>query len=349
MRTIFRLYADNKAEAESSIFDLIDGDKETKQTKGLAYILKEYPELIKQLLNKPDINNFLSKQNSLLEWKKITLLDISAEKISSSKKRADIVIKINNDNENLLAIIIEAKSIKKSNKGLDVAAQMNGYLSNKEFPELSNYNKLPIILTKYLEIIDSKIVSITWNEILNILDEYIKKNKDSKLLLQYLKFITGVDKSMNYYEKEVLSIPAGSSINLVNKYGVYVCPDTQAYNYKKTIFVTFRNKGGGEMDKLFKIEDILVFNPRIKSELQRINDLDLSESVKKRIFGYIKEANFQNEKKDEIKNKKFYILSTEQVIDLKHKPHPKKNNAKYSYYTLSDILTKEEVMPESQL
>lgn len=83
--------------------------------------------------------------------------------------------------------------------------------------------------------------------------------------------------------------------------------------------------------------------------MQRINDLDLSESVKKRIFGYIKEANFQNEKKDEIKNKKFYILSTEQVIDLKHKPHPKKNNAKYSYYTLSDILTKEEVMPESQL
>ena len=348
MKTLFRLYANEKTKAESSIFDLIDGVNETKQTKGLAYIFKEYPEIIMQILNKPKISRFISKQNILLEWKKFTILDISAEKVSASKKRADIIVKIDKENENFLAIIIEAKSIKKSSKSLDVTSQMNGYLSKKEFPELNNYHKLPIILTKYLEIIDSKIVSVTWNEIINIIDEYIKKHKhrDSELLAQYLKFITGVDKSMKYYEKEVLSIPAGKSINLVNKYKIYVCPDSSAYNYKKSIFVSFRNKGGGVMDKLFKIEDILVFNPTIKSELQRVNDIELPESVKKRIFGYIKEAKFQKEKDDV---KKFFILSMDQIIELKHNPHPKKNNAKFSYYTLSDILTKEEVIPESQL
>lgn len=344
MKTVFRLYANGNSAFNSSVFDMIDGDRETKQTKGLAYIFKEYPEFLHQFLKQDEIVQVLRLNNISISWNKISSIEINAEKISASKKRADILVKIDQNKKEFIAIIIEAKSIKTAINTLKIKDQINNYLSDDEFPELAKYIKIPVILTKYTEFLEN-VSSITWNKIINLLHDFANKNSSS-LLDQYFTFITGVDKSMKFYEKEVLSIPAGKTFELVEKYSIYECPDQAAYNYKKSLFITFRNTGGGVMNKLYKIEDILIFNPTIESELQRVREMDLSEDIKNRLFGYISESGYGS---DLDHDKKFYILSTNEIIELKNQPHPKVNNAKFSYYRLCDILTESEVIPESQL
>ena len=47
--------------------------------------------------------------------------------------------------------------------------------------------------------------------------------------------------------------------------------------------------------------------------------------------------------------KRFYILSDDEKIPLPKNPRPKRNNASFTYYRLSDILEKEEVLPASQM
>lgn len=41
-KMVFKLYQKDESKIESTFFDLISGDKETKQTKGIAYLLVNY-------------------------------------------------------------------------------------------------------------------------------------------------------------------------------------------------------------------------------------------------------------------------------------------------------------------
>ncbi len=337
MKTVFRLYDKNKTKLKSTIFDLINGDLETKQTKGLAFIFKEYPGLILNLIKKIEIK----KINNLRD---ISLIEVSAEKITNSNNRIDILIKIDVDNKPFIALIIEAKSIKTGINPSDVVTQMLGYLKDGELPELNGYMPIPIILTKYKAILRDEIVSISWNEIIEII-ESSKERFQGNILDQYYDFITGVDKDMKYYEEEVLSIPAGDTIKLVEEFLVYECPDTSNYNYKKPIYITFRKYGGGEMSELYKIDEIIILNPSVESDIDRIKDFDLDDKSKERLKKYIKKFGY-NESDHE---KRFYILSDDEIIPLPNKPRPKRNNAKFTYYRLSDILKKEEVLPASQM
>lgn len=40
MKTMMRLYQEGRTDYQSTFFDLINGDTETKQTKGLAYLFQ---------------------------------------------------------------------------------------------------------------------------------------------------------------------------------------------------------------------------------------------------------------------------------------------------------------------
>ncbi|NDY73082.1 hypothetical protein DO021_15475 [Desulfobacter hydrogenophilus] len=348
MKKIFRLYENGKAKFESSVFDMITGEKETKQTKGLAYLLKEYPSLIRDILKLNKIRNHscFSKKRLKLRWKEINSIEVLAEKITKSGNRVDIIIKINEKSAPLLAIIIEAKSIKSNIKYSAVIPQIEKYLEMGEISDLEGYSKIPIILTKFKSMLGSDdIISLTWQDIIDIISKSNERNKNN-LIGQYYQFITGVNNKMHYYEKEVLSIPAGKTFDLVEKYKIYECPNNSSYNYKKTIFITFRNTGGGVMKKLYKIEDIIVFNPAEKSDLDRVMDSMTEEQTKKeRLQDFIKECKYEHPGEE----KKFYILSADEIIDLQNKPKPKRNNAKFTYYRLFDILTKSIVEPASKL
>ncbi len=345
MKTHFRLYTDTKTDFNSSIFDLINGDKETKQTKGLAYVFSQYKNLLFSFLEFKPIKYRIKECLKLnIKYDDISSIEVSAERLTLDKRRADIVIKIDTKKGPLIAIIIEAKSIKKNINQQSLAAQISNYLDDQQFPELSNYKKIGIVLTKYSQSIPD-VVNISWENIANLLWKFCKKFNQNEIITQYLNFLTQIDKTMKYYEKEVLSVPAGKSLTMVQQHNIYVCPDTKNYNYKRPLFVTFRQAKGGVMDKLYKIEDIIILNPTNPNEIQALKDSTYTDSVKTRISNYITEANY-NAPIDY--DERFYILSETEGIDLPLRPRPLTNYRKFGYYTLKGILTNEIVTLESQ-
>lgn len=345
IKTHFRLYNDTRADFQSSIFDLIDGDKETKQTKGLAYVFSQYTDFLFSFLEfKPVKNGLKSSLQTNLKLDDITSIEVSAERLTSARKRADIVIKIDIKRNPLIAIIIEAKSISTNVNQQTLSSQILNYLDDQQFPELTSYKKMGIVLTKYNQCIPD-IINISWENIVQLLFNFSDKRSSNEIVTQYLNFLTQIDKSMKYYEKEVLSIPAGRSLSRVQEHNVYSCPDTKNYNYKRPLFVAFRQGNGGIMNKLYKIENIIIFNPTNQNEIQALQNSTYPENIKKRILSYVTSVNFSIPIDHNIR---FYILSEDQNIDLSHNPKPPRNNAKFTYYTLKEILTQQTVRPESQ-
>lgn len=345
MKTHFRLYTDTKTDFQSSIFDLISGEKETKQTKGLAYVFTQYESFLFSFLDfKPVKDGLKICLKSSIKFEEITSIEVSAERFTTDRKRADIVIKIDSKKKPLIAIIIEAKSVKTNVNQQLLSSQILNYLDDRQFPELISYQKIGIVLTKYNQSIPN-IVNISWENIVQLLFDFCKKLSANEIISQYLNFITQIDKAMKYYEREVLSIPAGKSLTMVQQYNIYVCPDTKNYNYKRPLFVTFRQANGGVMNKLYKIEDIIILNPTNQNEVQALQNSTYPDNIKTRISSYLAAANY-NSPIDY--DERFYILSETDSIDLNQNPKPQRNNAKFTYYTLKEILTKQIVIPESQ-
>ena len=73
------------------------------------------------------------------------------------------------------------------------------------------------------------------------------------------------------FEKEVISIPASRTIDLIYKYGVHAHPvKDKGYNYKSSKYYTFR-KEHGIMEKVFSLETTVELN--IEQELLENNQI----------------------------------------------------------------------------
>ncbi len=145
---------------------------------------------------------------------------------------------------------------------------------------------------------------------------------------------------MVIYDAEVLSIPASDqTISQVNKNMIYECPNTPNYNHKKAMFVTFREPKGGMMSALYKIEETLILNAsdlkkKLKQEDKILEDMAINEDIRDRITDYISSQESFSEGE-----KRFYVLSKKEVIDLKeifnknkenkgdNRPRPPRNNS----------------------
>lgn len=358
-KSTFRIYSSYDDSIESTIFDLISGDNETKQTKGLAYLMSKDVKLIKRIMDIPDIKNRLKqllKANYTL-MNSIDNISVDAEMIStnSTNKRRDIALSFYSErsqqiSKKFLVVVIEAKSIKKKKQDKDeIDIQLGTYLDPKYFSVDGEVPKLGITLTRHKKFDDEepysenlKFVRLTWIEIINILHNEIECLKEDKylkrLLSEYYKFIIGVDKDMRYYEKEILSVPAGETFDLIKKYYIHAFPaNKRGYDYKDSLFITFRKKNGGEMDSLYKIEKIFDLNPHGESYIDTLNKSDVY--CKERIKGYI-ECRKDKWTFDTPGDYRFYVLSESEVITLAHKPKPiNGNNAGHRYYTLVEILS----------
>ncbi len=345
----FRLYQTDNSIYKSSLFDLIDGDHETKQTKGLAYLFSFSPELLKKFLSVNKIKTIIKKKlpkSEYAQFLKSDYLKVDAEMISVGRERIrrDITLTFYYKSKKVLVLIIEAKNIKLDrNQNLD--EQLQRYIDSKYFPHDEHVPKIAIALTKYKQSFKTEaFISVTWIEIIEVIHQTLKLSLDSTkslVLTDYYKFITGVDKGMHYYEKEILSVPAGKTFEEITKYHIHACPDTPSYNYRDPLFITFRQKGGGVMDKLYKIEDILVLAPENISVLTDISESDIS--YKDRLLAYIndRKAGHGFRSNDTYR---FYILSEHEHIALSHNPRPEKNNTGSRYYTLSEILSGREIV-----
>jgi hypothetical protein len=354
IKTHFYLYDDNsRKKRDASIFDLIEGDDEPQQTKGLAYIFSKYKKFLIDFLNIEKVKSKIQLKAKDFNIEKIDSIEVSAEKFSNTRDRADIVIKLMGKNTVSLAIIIEAKSIKAKVNQNDLSDQIKNKYLDDSFDDLKNIKKIGIVLTKYRQNIPD-IICITWDDIIYLLDNFCEKNKykyTDALIYQYFVFLTKIGGSMKFYEKEVVSIPAGDStsgsMELIKKYMVYACPASQRNTkVKKSLYITFRKggEGKGEMSTLYKLVDTIVFNPDDSNELDRLKKSDLSSDVIERIMGYIKE-----EKRGKSTDYQYFIFSLDENIELPKKPKPPRNNLGFWYYKLKDLLENEvvEVDPEA--
>lgn len=142
------------------------------------------------------------------------------------------------------------------------------------------------------------------------------------------------------FEKEVISIPASGTIDLIYKYGVHAHPvKDKGYNYKISKYYTFR-KEHGIMEKVFSLEttvelnmeqELLENNQRITvNQLERLKNY-INE--RRKVFGF----NYPNYK--------FYLLKEE--FELENKPAlPKRNN--HSYFTLEQLNSTRALMQKDE-
>lgn len=333
MKKIFRKYKNFNA----SIFDLIDGKIEVKQTIALGYLLINQEEVLNDFFKLKELSQLLGKIK-INDYSKIV---IHTELISKNEKRADIVIQLYKKNKPTKALIIEAKSINLNISPQKVTQQLNEYLNYEEFEELKGFELYGCILTKNSLVLNSdKIVSVSWNDILSIIVKY------DGLAREYLKFLTSINGTMNFYEKEVYSIPAGGTYQYqYESPHIYECPNEGSYkSIKKPLYFAFRKKEG-IMEKLFGIEETIILNPNQDFQLF-LDNPKYSEEIKKRVKCYCDslwgEGNYANEEKQ------FFILSTTNQIELKHKPRPPKNNSFRAYYRLADLLDENKIYVEAE-
>jgi hypothetical protein len=141
--------------------------------------------------------------------------------------------------------------------------------------------------------------------------------------------------------KEVISLPAGQTTDIIKKYLIHAHPHPR--RYKDSQYMTFR-KNGGVMDTLYSVQNELVLRPKdldIDKEIEY-----LGSDLKQRLLGYIHERKytFGFDEKDEYK---FYILKVDQTLD--HLPKPKEGNLQsHTYYTFREITSgKREIIRES--
>lgn len=134
------------------------------------------------------------------------------------------------------------------------------------------------------------------------------------------------------YEREIISIPASGTLDLIYKYGIHAHPDMKGYPYKNSLYYTFRGKGG-IMEELYFAEDIFKLNPY---DISMINNTIQDTKRRERVIRYIEERKNTYGYSEKNTDYKFYILK--HFIELRHKPkHPKQAN--HCYFTVNELLS----------
>jgi hypothetical protein len=313
-----------------TLFDLIDGDLEVKQTMALGYLFSKSKLAISLFLKLLNVQN--------LKYDKY-IVDCEAQgKQASQNGRIDILIRFYNNYQPIYAIIIEAKSVRASTKSYVAANQVVNYLG---FHQLANFKPNEIVLVTITRDASIKhasngVISISWSHLISELhDAVIKKKNQDQLIDEFLSFIINIKGNMNYYQEEILSIPAGETINAVMASGIYERP-THYSTQKKSLFLAFRASGKGKngiMEKLYKLED--------KFELD-LNDQSAITVIDRSFPGFAQSINSYKINASYPTNdhqiKQVYLLDKNRPIILSIPVRPVENNTSPIYYSLSDFL-----------
>lgn len=320
MEKQYRLYTHNEegdtfADSFDSIFDLV-GHKEPDQTKSLGYVLAKSDAAMKSFLKLMGI-----KKKDVSE--RVVDCELTQRKEDKKSERADIVIRFPNDK---LAIFIEAKSASSSSGSKGASFQVENY--KKTFVKFNGYTVILTTLTSYSSYTQSHDVkNITWSELTEAfrnLDANDKSDKYAWLAKEYVKYLLKINRIM-FYDIEVLSIPAGRSINGVKEAGVYECPSDKA-PYKsrgehKPLFIAFREEGG-RVDKLYKVTELI--STAICGSDYEIAKESIRKDLVERIEKYKEVENYEATIGD---NQCKWVFFLDEGITLPHPVKYKRNNS----------------------
>lgn len=322
----YRCYAkdDTKSAVDvigNSLFDLI-GKTEPEQTKAFGYVLARSEFAMKSFLElvftKIPKSQRMSAVKDLMKENYCVDCELMLESDKGSNDRADIVIRFP---ESQYAIIVEAKSmiIKASSKA--AVFQGESY-ANK----LGIKHKAVVALTNNQESGNC----VLWSEIVDMFDEIIRNNKNKNISLErdFLNYLLRIKGLMNYYDIEVLSIPAKNSMKGVAQVGIYECPSEEPY-YKsrgehKPLFIAFRGLHGS-VKKLYKVEKILNI-PMAGADYDALK-ISVKGTDEEAIFDRIEEyKNVVSYQITDTKSRWVFILDESRSIDLPNEIRYKRNN-----------------------
>lgn len=138
-----------------------------------------------------------------------------------------------------------------------------------------------------------------------------------------------MDDKYGNFEKEVISIPAGKTVDFIYKYDIHAHPANR--NYKSSKYITFREPGG-IMKKLYSIDKTIDIDTNNMNEIYKysLNDDEINRVLKyteerKNDFGYKHNEGIY----------KFYILKHEK--DLRHNPR-KPRLQSHCYLTYDELI-----------
>jgi hypothetical protein len=107
--------------------------------------------------------------------------------------------------------------------------------------------------------------------------------------------------------------------------------------------MAFREKSGGAMSTLYKLENSITLNFKDTDVIEMLENSDIDPGHINRIKEYIKDLGQKSFGETE---HRFYVFSRDGNIDLPKKPRPVKNNTAIIYYTLKQMLEEETLSPK---
>ena len=300
-----------------TIFDLIGGDLEPKQTRALGYLFSK---------SRSALNAFLKLIGVKVTFDKCIVDCEPRRNEEDNNDRIDILLRLYQDEHPVKAIIIEAKSVKAKTSEVAANNQVQKYVS---FPQLKDFSNIETVtLTQDVKTLVEGSTSITWLELVNELSRVQGEEPIIKDFINYILNIKG--NNMKHYEEEIVSIPAGNSYEAVVSSGIYECPVD--YNTpKKALFMTFREKDGGAMRTLYKLLDVLELDLDDEASIEKV---DKQLNLKDRLDRY---KSIGTPSKGV---KKVYVLDVDNAITLPIPVTPMENNTSKIYYKLGDFIGK---------
>lgn len=307
----------------STIFDLIGGDLEPKQTTALGYLFNK---------SRSALNAFLKLIGVKVTFDKC-IVDCEAQcKEKDNNGRIDILLRLYQDEHPVKAIIIEAKSVKAKTSEVAANNQVQKYVS---FPQLKGFsNKETVTLTQVVKTLVEGSTSITWLDLVNELSNVQGKEP---IIKDFINYILNIKGNMEHYEEEIVSIPAGNSYEAVVSSGIYECPVEYKRNPQNPLFITFREKGGGAMKTLYKLLDVLELDLDDEASIEKVDEASIEKvgkqlNLKDRLDRY---KSFGTPTKGV---KRVYVLDIDDAITLPIPVTPMENNTPIINYKISDFI-----------
>lgn len=247
-----------------NLFDLI-GYKERDQTKGLGFLLANSKIAMEALLDlifpKTTVRSYLK-----LDWEVDCEFGLGS---TNKSKKIDILVRFFNKSVLEKSIIIEAKSMRGTINNKAAFSQISAYKSlYRSSYKLKSTDITLVTLTTYVSIQKCSIQSLSWQDLMNrfyacmdSLKKTTKNHRDLLLIQDYLNYINKIQGIMNYYDNEVLVIPATKTIKALKdpQCGIYECPvGTGQFNNRALghpLYIAFKDRG--ETNTLYKLKDVV--------------------------------------------------------------------------------------------
>lgn len=299
-----------------TIFDLIGGDLEPKQTMALGYLFSK---------SRSALNAFLKLIGVKVTFDKCIVDCEPRRNEEDNNDRIDILLRLYQDEHPVKAIIIEAKSVKAKTSEVAANNQVQKYVS---FPQLKDFSNIETVtLTQDVKTLVEGSTSITWLELVNELSNVQGKEP---IIKDFINYILNIKGNMKHYEEEIVSIPAGNSYEAVVSSGIYECPvEYKRRNPQNPLFITFREKGGGAMKTLYKLLDVLELDLDDEASIEKVGK---QLNLKDRLDRY---KSFGTPTKGV---KRVYVLDIDDAITLPIPVTPMENNTPIINYKISDFI-----------